>query len=438
MKRGARAAALTALERCEKSGAWSAAAMDAVIRQQELDARDAALASRLCLGVLQNDKYLDWYLDRHLSTKPEPLVRNILRLGAYQLIFLDKVPVHAAVSETVDLCRDFGRERAAGLVNAVLRRLAQEKAALPPIPGEGTAEYLSTRWSQPLWLTKRLTEEQGYASAEAFFRCSNEPAPLCIQVNRIRVSEEAYIRALERGSIPFRRYPGLPGCLELEGGRVTELPGYEEGLFYVQDRAARCAVEAAGVRPGMRILDACAAPGGKSFAAWIAAGGECSLTSCDIHEKKLRLIREGAERLGIRGLETQAADARRFDPSWENAFDLVLADVPCSGLGVIRKHPEIRRKTEAELARLPEIQAEILENLSRYVRPGGVLLYSTCTVLRAENRDQIARFLRSHPGFHAEDYRIGDLCSAEGCYDFWPQQDGTDGFFAARLRRIEA
>ncbi len=438
MKQGARAAALTALERCEKSGAWSGAVLDAAIRDRELDARDAALASRLCLGVLQNAGYLDYYLDRLLSVKPESTVRSILRLGAYQLLFLDKVPDHAAVSETVSLCRDFGRDRAAGLVNAVLRRLSAEKDALPPIPGAGTASYLSLRWSHPLWLAERLIGELGYAFTEGFFRSNNEAAPLCIQVNRLRVSPEDYIRALERAEIPYRSFPALPGCLELEGGRVTELPGYKEGLFYVQDRAARCAVEAAGVRPGMRILDACAAPGGKSFAALLAAGGDCSLTACDIHEKKLRLIREGAERLGLRGIETRAADARRFEPGWESAFDLVLADVPCSGLGVIRKHPEIRRKSAEELARLPEIQAEILDNLSRYVKPGGLLLYSTCTVLRPENREQIARFLQRHPGYRSEEFRIGDLCSEGGCYEFWPQQDGTDGFFAAKLRRIES
>ena len=193
--------------------------------------RDAALAARLCLGVLQNDRYLDYYIELYSRRDLEPRVRSILRLGAYQLLFLDKVPDHAAVSETVELCRDGKLDRAAGLVNAVLRRLASEKDKLPPIPGEGTAEYLSTRWSHPLWLAEKLIAERGYAFAEDFFRANNEPAPLCIQVNRLRVSPEDYIRALERAEIPYRAFPELPGCLELEGGKVTELPGFEEGLF---------------------------------------------------------------------------------------------------------------------------------------------------------------------------------------------------------------
>lgn len=435
MSRNAREAALIALERWEKSGAWSGAAVDAAVKANNLDARDAALASRLCLGVLQNSAYLDYYIDLFCTRKLEPRVRSILRLGAYQLLFLDKIPDHAAVSETVSLCKSQGQERTAGLVNAVLRRLSENKHTLPPIPGEGTADYLALRWSHPRWLVDRLLIEQGYAFTEAFLRANNAPAPLTVQVNRLRVEPADYQRALDRAEIPYRSFPGLTGCLELEGGRVTEHPGFEEGLFYVQDRAARVAVEAAGVQPGIKLLDACAAPGGKSFAAAIAAENRCSLVSCDIHEKKLRLIRAGAERLGICGLKTLARDARAYEPTWDGAFDLVLADVPCSGLGVIRKRPEIRWKTEADIGALPEIQAAILENVSRYVKPGGVLLYSTCTVLREENREQILRFLQKHGEFAPEDFTVGELCSHEGCYDFWPQRDGTDGFFAAKLRR---
>ena len=214
------------------------------------------------------------------------------------------------------------------------------------------------------------------------------------------------------------------------------MPGFDEGLFYVQDRAARAAVQAAEVKPGMMILDSCASPGGKSLAAALDAEGKCRLISCDLHEKKLRLILSSAQRLGLGScLETKAADARAFHSEWESAFDLVLADVPCSGLGVIRKRPEIRRKREEELLSLPAIQKAILDNLYRYVKPGGVLLYSTCTVLQAENREQILSFLQTHPDFCPENFSIGELHSVQGCYAFWPQNDGTDGFFAAKLRR---
>lgn len=436
MKTNARIVAFRALERCEKDHAWSAVTLDSLLRQADLSGRDAALATRIFLGVLQNENYLDFALDLYCRSRTESGIRTVLRLGAYQLLFLDKIPPHASVSETVELCRAVRLDRGASLVNAVLRRLSENKDHLPPVPGEGSASYLSIRYSHPLWLAERLIREQGYEQTEAFFRVNNETAPLCIQLNRLRVNTEGFLRSLERLDIPYRVFPELPGCLELKGGKVTDLPGFEEGLFYVQDRAARIAVHAAGVKPGMRILDACAAPGGKSMAAALDAGGDCHLISCDLHEKKLRLIRGSAERLGLTDcMETLTADARSFRPEWESAFDLVLADVPCSGLGVIRKRPEIRRKGEEELQALPQIQSAILDNLCRYVKPGGVLLYSTCTVLQAENRDRVSAFLQEHPDFSAEDFSVGDIRSADGCYAFWPQTDGTDGFFAAKLRR---
>lgn len=436
METNARIVAFRALERCEKDRAWSAVTLDSLLRQAELSDRDAALATRLFLGVLQNESYLDYALDLYCRSRTESGIRTVLRLGAYQLLFLDKIPAHAAVSETVALCRAIRLDRGASLVNAVLRRLSENKDHLPPIPGEGSASYLAIRYSHPLWLAERLIREQGYEQTEAFFHANNETAPLCIQVNRLRVSTEDYLRSLERRAVPYRVFPQLPGCIELDGGKVPSLPGFEEGLFYVQDRAARTAVHAAGAKPGMRILDACAAPGGKSMAAALDAGGQCQLISCDLHEKKLRLIRGSADRLGLVDcLETLAADARSFRPEWESAFDLVLADVPCSGLGVIRKRPEIRRKGEEELQALPQIQSAIFDNLCRYVKPGGVLLYSTCTVLQAENRDRVSAFLNTHADFSSEDFSVGDVRSTDGCYDFWPQTDGTDGFFAAKLRR---
>lgn len=438
MENAARQAALEILERCRRNGAWSADALDSVLRQRGLDRRDSALASRLSLGVLQNSAYCDYCIECfRTGGKLEPRVREILRLGVYQLLFMDKIPPRAAVNESVALCRTAGLERAAGLVNALLRRVAENREQIPPVPGEGTAAYLSVRYSHPRWLAERLLREHDYAFTEAFLAENNRIPPLTIQVNTQKVSPEEYTRALERREIPYRACAGLPGCLTLTGGTVSELPGYDEGLFYVQDRAARTAVEALSLRPGMRVLDACAAPGGKSFAAALKMRGEGSVLARDIQEKRLRRIESGAARLGLACIRTQAGDARAIDPAMEAAFDRVIADVPCSGLGVIGKRPEIRRKTEEEIASLPAIQREILEAVSACVRPGGRLLYSTCTVLKAENREVVAAFLREHPEFSPEDFTVGDLRSTDGMYDFWPQIDGTDGFFAALLRRNE-
>jgi len=432
----AREAALEALERCRKDGAWSARAIDGAIRKYILNRRDAALASRLVLGVLQNDRYCDYYIDLYRSAKKDrlqPKLRSILRIGAYQLLFMDRIPAHSAVSESVELCRASGCDRASGLVNAILRRIAENRENLPPLPEEESAAGLALRYSHPQWLVQRLLDEHDAAFVEAYLAANNETPPLTIRVNTLRIGVDSYRHALACSDVPFKEHEN--GCFELQGGAVTELPGFDEGLLYVQDRAAQLAVLAAGPRAGMHILDACAAPGGNSFAAAIAMGDQGRILSCDIHEKKLDLIRFGAQRLGIGSIECRVGDARVYQPELAESFDIVLADAPCSGLGVIRRRPEIRQKAEGDIAALPEIQAAILENVSCYVKPGGVLLYSTCTVLREENEEIVSRFLGGHTEFAAEDYCAGDIASHGGMVTFWPHVNGTDGFFAAKMRR---
>lgn len=438
MRNNARRAALDALERCRRSGAWSGASVDSAIKKYELDRRDGALAARVCLGVLQNSLRLDYYISLYSSRKIgdiEPKLMDILRLGAYQLIFMDKIPASAAVDESVKLCSDCGMSRAAGFVNAVLRRISENRNALPDIPGAGSAEYLSTKYSYPLWLVKRLMGICGYDYAEGFLSACNQPAPLTVQINTLKISAEDYRLLLRQREIDFAQDAELKSCLNINGGSVKDLPGYEEGLFYVQDKAARLSVSIADPKPRMRVLDCCAAPGGKSFAAAIAMENRGEILSRDIHEKKLNLIRSGAKRLGIDIISTAAGDARERNTELENSFDLVIADVPCSGMGVIRKKPEIRLKSEGELAGLPAIQRDILNNAAIFVKPGGTLLYSTCTVFPEENEGVVSAFLAENSEFEPVDFSLGAVKSQDGMYTFQPHIDGTDGFFAAKLKR---
>lgn len=436
MQISGREAALTALERCRREGAWSGEAIDSLIKKYSLERREVALASRICLGVLQNSSYLDYYIDFYRSGgKLEPKLRDILRIAAYQILFLDKIPDSAAVNESVSLAKKLGYARASGLVNAVLRRIAENKLNLPDIPGKGSADYLSIKYSHPLWLCERIIREKSYDFAEAFLCENNKPSALNIQVNRLKISTDEYKHLLDEAGISYKDCLWPEGCIELQGGSVSSLPGYEEGLFYVQDRAARAAAEIAGAGHGMCVLDACAAPGSKSFAVAIAMNNEGSILSCDIHEKKLSLITQGTERLGINIIDTMANDARKSNEQWREHFELVIADVPCSGLGVIGKKPEIRQKSDKDISSLPQIQRDILNTLSRYVKPGGTLLYSTCTVLKCENEEIAGRFLSEHPNFEYEDFTAGDIKSSNGMYTFWPNTDGCDGFFAARMRR---
>ena len=433
-----RQAALIALDRCRKDDAWVGAVLDGIIKKDNLPRREASLATALALDVLQNRDYYDFLISCFCTTPLEKLERkvlDILRIGVCQLVSLDRIPPRAAVNETVSLCAFAGVQRASSLVNAVLRRIADHVGALPQVPGEGTAAYLATRYSHPLWLAERLIAEKGYAFTEALFCADNEIPPLDIQVNTLRITRDDFARMLEERDIPYELPPFPASCVSLAGGAVTELPGYDDGLFYVQDRAARAAVDIAGLKSGMRVLDACASPGGKSMAAAMAMDGRGEILACDIHEKKLAALTATAGRLGLEFIAVKCRDARLFDPVFESAFDAVIADVPCSGLGVIRKKPELRGKAESDLTALPAIQRDILDNLSRFVRPGGTLLYCTCTILREENEAVVESFLSSHPSFSAVDFTAGARRSENGCFTFYPHIDGSDGFFAAKLRR---
>ena len=434
MPASAREAALQVLIDCRRRGAWSDSALSSAIRRAGLSSRDAALASQLCYGVQQNQLLLDFWVDR-LCTVPrsrlELPVLTAIQLGMYQMAFLDRIPARAAVDQSVELARRWSRNpRSTGLVNGVLRSFDRQRERLPQ------PESLSVRYSHPQWLVDLFREELGDETLEALLQADNSHPPTTIQVNSLKTDSAALTAQLEAEGVSVTAHPTLPGCFTISGtGDLEQLESFRQGLFQIQDAAARMAVLAADPQPGMRVLDACAAPGGKSFQTAMSMVNQGSILSCDLQEKKLGRIQSGARRLGIEILTTRAMDGRVFDPSLEKRFDLVLADVPCSGLGIIRKKPDIRLKDPEPLAQLPAIQREILSNVSRYVAPGGVLLYSTCTVLRRENQAVADTFLSAHPDFVLEDFDLPGIGTCRGCITLWPHLHGTDGFFMAKMRR---
>lgn len=437
----AREVAVQTLAACEKQGAWSDGYLKKAIRQAELDRRDAALATRLCFGVQQNSLLLDFYIRRFSSVKPEKMesaVRAALRIALYQILMMDKIPASAAVNESVAITRRLSRSpRAAGLVNAVLRAFLRAKEELPAVEGKNEAETLSLKYSHPVWLVEEWIARLGEEETELLLKADNEQPPATAQVNRLRTDAGDLTRSLREQGVEAEPHPWLADCLTLSAtGDMERLDAFANGEFYIQDAAARLAAQAAGVEPGQRVLDCCGAPGGKSFAAAIRMENRGEVITCDIHPHKIRLIEAGAKRLGLSIIEAGEQNAREFRPEWEGAFDVVLADVPCSGLGIIRKKPDIRFKDPGPLDGLPAVQKGILENVSRYVRPGGVLLYSTCTLRRRENEGVVEGFLAAHPDFAPEKFAlprpIGDV---EGMITLWPHIHGTDGFFIAKLRR---
>lgn len=440
MSASARETALRVLVSCRTNGAWADAALRAQISRDGLSGSDAALCSRIVYGVMQNRMLLDFYIGAYCSQKPDhlqPPLLEILRIGAYQILFLEKVPDSAAVNTSVELAKLAKRGQASGLVNAVLRKISQNKNALPAIPERDAAQALSIRYSHPKWLVKRLLALLGREEAELFLAADNGIAPLTVQVNPMRTVAEALAAELEEAGVGARPHPWVPGCLELSGvGDMTRLPAFQAGKFLVQDPAARLVSLAADVRPGQKLLDVCAAPGGKSFSAAFAMEDRGGILACDLHENKLKRIREGAARLGLGCIRTAAADGRRRNPEWVGAFDTVLVDAPCSGLGIIRKKPDTRYKKADDLFTLPVVQAAILDNAAAYVRPGGILIYSTCTVLPEENEQVTDAFLAEHPEFFRESFVLPrPVGETGGQLTLWPQRHGTDGFYICRMRR---
>ena len=438
-----REVALEVLTACRKLDAWSDGTLKTACRRGGLDRREAAFAARLSYGVLQNAALLDFYVGQYCAQpveKLEPFVRDVLRLGACQILFMDRVPDSAAVSQAVEMVKSHRRQRAAGLVNAVLRKLSANKEHLPAIPEGDAGAYLSIRYSHPRWLAERLLALLGREEAEAFLAADNEAAPLVIQHNPLTCTLPELEESLGVSGVQWTPHPWLPGCGTISGGGDLEkLPAFEKGWFRVQDAAARLSVLAAGICKGSRVLDVCAAPGGKSFAAAADMAGEGEIISCDIHPHKLALIEKGAQRLGIGCISTQLADGRENRPEWNDSFDIVLCDVPCSGYGVIRRKPEIRYKPLSSVRELPALQLRILENGAILVKPGGLLLYATCTLNPAENQQVASRFLEAHPEFEPAPFQLPGVTRLPGeashMATLLPCNGGSDGFFAARFRR---
>ena len=438
MAKSAREVALDGLKSRRRQGAWSDLFLKKAIKDAGLDDRDAALATRLCYGVLQNISLCDFYIASFSKVsikKIEPQVLDILRLGIYQLTLTDRIPASAAVNECVKMARKQANTRAVGFVNALLRA-ASSCEKLPEIPKDDFSSYLSVRYSHPLWLVNRFIARLGEEQTEKLLAMNNEPAPLSVQVNTLVSSTAAVLKSLEDKGLTVTRHPLSSTELLLENaGSIEELDIFAQGCIMVQDTAAFLSVAAAEPQPGMDVLDMCAAPGGKSFAAAILMNNTGTIIANDIYSHKIGLIEEGAQRLGITIVYAKAADAAVYYESFSRRFDLVIADVPCSGMGIIRKKPDIRFKAESSLKDLPEIQYSILENAARYVKPGGILLYSTCTLFEEENEGVVARFLQGSGDFYLEEFAMSGLGIIKGQITLWPQQYDTDGFYFARLRR---
>ncbi len=419
----------TLLQKAEKNSQFLNIALDHALNTGGMSEQDKALAAALVYGVTERRLTLDYQITR-LSNRPADSLdlsaRTALRIGLYQLIYLDRIPPHAAINETVALVP----RKASGFVNAILRAYTRQPQCLLPNREDGIAEFLSIAYSVGLPLCRKLIADYGEKRAESILKGFEKIPPTTLAVNTLRVSREALQDRIAGAEPTQLSKNGL-----LVKGAVRSLYGFEEGLFFVQDEASQLCVEALDAREGDTVMDICSCPGSKSFGSAIRMNNTGRILSYDLHEKKLSLIESGAKRLGITIITPSAHDGREFIPELAESAHRVLCDVPCSGFGVLSKKPELRYKDLSVSAALPDIQLAILETACRYVRRGGTLVYSTCTIFSEENEKNILRFLERHPEFTLTPFSVGEETISHGYLTFLPDTYPTDGFFIAKLVR---
>lgn len=437
MSKSARQIAYEILLKIEVDKAFSNLAIDSAVKMYNPDSTDCAFISRLVYGVIERKITLDYVVSRHLSNpakKMKPEVLTVLRMGTYQILFMDKVHSGAAVNESVKLVKANKCEFAAGLVNAVLRKISQND-----LEADGNlteTQKFSVDYSVPEELVKFMIHHYGKENAESFFKASLQPKEITVRVNTLKTTAEKLKKLLrdERVNV-FDTY--LPDALRIESDRaVYNLDCFKNGLFHVEDLSSQLCVEALELFDGASAVDVCAAPGGKSFTAAEYMNNNGVLYSCDVYEQRTELIKQGAQRLGIENIVPLVNDATVFNGNLPEA-DRVLCDVPCSGLGIIGKKPEIKYKRLDDTKSLLPIQMQILKTSSKYVKHGGRLVYSTCSVNPNENRRICDRFLEENPEFGSVKVlpRIERTVDEGDYLTLFPHKNNCDGFFIAAFVR---
>ncbi len=442
----ARDAALSALRDVVRNGAYSSQALDRSLNAVELSPEDRRLAASIFFFAVENRLYIEWALGHLMQTKAEPLVEDVMHVAAAQILFMDRIPDHAATDEAVKQVRAFGREGLTGLVNGVLRSLTRARdAGELTLPDRETEpeKYLSVRYSFSEAAAKRLIASYGIDEAEAIASYTPAERAQTVRPNLMKTDIADFERRLDEAGYMWHE-SAVPGAYRiLAAGDLSATDDYRRGLFAIQGESSQLAALAMEAKPGMQILDACAAPGGKTCLMAEAMRGVGRVFAWDLHEHRVELIRAAARRLGLENVRPMTHDARRAPESMMLSMDAVLVDAPCSGLGVIADKPDVKyRLNDEELDGLPDIQKSILDACAKCVRPGGRLVYSTCTILPEENQNQVRAFLERHPEFEMDEnvnYLPEVLRShaESGMISILPNRDGMEGFFIARMRRRE-
>lgn len=446
-KETARELALKIMYQVNEENAYANLALDKALYQyKEMDPRDKGLVTEIVYGSIKNRGKLDWVINQFANpkiAKMDPWVRNILREGVYQMMFLDKVPVSAAVNEAVELTKHYSHQGGVKFVNGVLRNIEREMGQLVyPNRGKQPVQYLTVCYSFPQWLIERWVKQFGVKKTELMCGYFNEPAPLWIRTNTLKITRsELKARLAEQGIESVESEHTAEGLMLKNTISLHSLDLFQEGYFTVQDESSMLVALAASPKEGQRVLDVCSAPGGKTthLAQLMHNTGE--IVACDIHDHRLDLIDANCKRLGVENVQTKRQDGLYLAEDLDESFDVVLVDAPCSGLGVLGRRPDARwAKRASDIGELAAIQAGILAQAAQVVSEQGTLVYSTCTTTKEENEDIVSNFLAAHQNFQLAD----DLSACwsgfekveQGYAQFLPFEDQMDGFFIAKFRKV--
>lgn len=434
--KSARQIAFEALLKVHKDGAYSNLVVDSMLKDNpELDERDKSFICNIVYGTLDRLILIDYNLGLYLNQpvkKLKPELHTVLRMGTYQLLFMDKVPSRAAVNESVNLAKVNKSNFAASMVNAVLRRISDNGLRLPEC-ADNDPEYLAIKYSCPQWLISLWIDAYGYDNAVSLAEKALEAPPLVIRCNTTKISTDELIQKLAEEGVAAEKTDVSPDALIINSsGAVDELEAYKSGLFHAQDLASQICCKAVDAKPGDTVFDLCSAPGGKAFTIAQMMENTGVVRAFDIYQSRVELIKNGALRLGLTNVFSYLSDASIFNENYGFA-DKVLCDVPCSGLGIIRRKPEIRFKKSEDIDNLPDLQYRILCNATRYLKEGGRLIYSTCTLNPKENSEVCDRFLIEHPEFSAVDVlpSLPRYGNEKKYLTLMPHIHSTDGFFVA-------
>ncbi|MEK3989521.1 MULTISPECIES: 16S rRNA (cytosine(967)-C(5))-methyltransferase RsmB [Robertmurraya] len=443
-KSNVRESVVTILEQIEKNQSYSNLLLNNVIKKNQIATKDIGLLTELTYGTLQRKMTLDYYLEPFIKNpkKLENWVKQLLRMTLYQMLYLDKIPDRAAIHEAVEIAKKRGHKGISGMVNGVLRSIQREGIRdMNDIKDE--VERLSIETSHPTWLVRRWTEQFGYNKAKEMCEI-NLTAPMqTARINTNKIDREACIKRLSEEGYQVEESVVVPEAIKCLKGNLAHSESFKEGLITIQDESSMLVAYALGIEQNETILDACAAPGGKSthIAEKLEETGQ--VISLDLHEHKVKLINENAARLGLKNIETKAMDSRRVQEAFEGStFDRILLDAPCSGLGVMRRKPDMKyTKKEEDLDRLQSIQLQLLDSVTPLLKPGGTLVYSTCTIDRSENEEVVTAFLQKHTDFEGDPSVIERMPKAiqplmsDFQLQIFPQDFGSDGFYIASLRK---